>query len=1449
MLDVASWNTDPVYDMGEDAIVIRNTNPTAGARMGLRFTSGTNSAGLAQIDLLNGATTNEGILSFGTRNSAGTIAERMRITSAGDVGIGENSPTARLSVTSTGSGSVPALRITTTGADTWNYASSSMNANLPANGNVLHLLGQSESINNSGFLGFRYVGAGSSSNMLYFGIYNTPALTLGLTLLASGNVGIGTTSPGQKLTLMDGNMYLDNSGTAGELRFREPSGSGSNFSSFKAGVQAGDISYTLPTALPANNGVMQTTNAGVLSWTDLGAGNSIVSTPGGVATRVAFWSGATTLTSNANLYWDNTNSRLGVGTAAPVTALDVVGNLAIGGGVAANGRTDYAYLTIARSGVADRRAAIQLKQGATSTWEFGADASNNNTNNFYFYDNTAAAFRMLIDPTGQVGFGLLAPTSRVHVDASTGANSYLTFTNNATSGVTASDGMYMGLGSDLSARFFNREANPMIFGTSNTERMRITSAGDVGIGSTTPASALEIRRDITNSTETSMLNTYAGGGLPNHGSSIDFRNDGAGYYAAIAALDDGSFDGRLEFRVSGNSANNATKLTTSEAAMVIRRTGDVGIGVFNPATRLHVDKGTGTNTYLTLTNGSTSGQGSTDGLAVGILSDLTTRLWNYESSALVFGTSNTEQMRIAANGYVGINTNAPAAGIHYIRDSVIFSTDAFRPQNQSFFMLLANLNNASYQLRIQEPNGSGPNYTSLQSPIQAYDLRYTFPAIVPTVNQLLAVSTVSGSAAAGYDISLEWRTASGTGSPGPVSGTGVVGEVAWWSTTTQITSDPRLYWDDASLRLGVGTSSPDEKLDVEGHLLISNGNSLPNELRIAEPFYTTGNTSYTGFVAQPQTVNLTYTLPAAGPASSSFGSNRFALATDNNPGNNDTTSWQTFWSPQGNAGTTEGTSFIGTTDLQGLAFRTNNVERMRIHNGNVGIGTSSPNAQLQLSNTVANRKVVLYESSNNDHQFYGLGIASNNLRFQIPASTDYFTFNAGTSASASSELMRIQGNGFVGIGTSSPISVLQVMGSDITPAAGFGLNWPDNIGGGGGDDAYIRYYVESGDNTKLQIGIGNDSDDDIEFVQAGAARLSITGGLVGVNTTAPATVLDVAGTFRASGTVTLTSVVSGTTSDDILLINASNQVTRSTRAALIGASGWSLTGNASTNASSNFIGTTDAVDFVVRTTNAERLRVLSGGNVGIGDASPASLFTVGNGDLFQVNSSGAIAAATGMMTTGNVLINPTAGVAGQLQLRNPAGTFQTNIQAGAQAANITYTLPTAAPTTNGQMLSATTGGVMSWTDPTSMVSTGVQFVRKSADEVVTSSTALQADDHLTVSIPANQTYEFDIVMYVTTNNATNGGMQFTVVSPAGSTVFLSSSKTSTANVGEGIITASGATDNISSLTTTLNKVILKGYVANAGTAGSVTVQWAQQSSSANETRVKVGSYLKATRVQ
>jgi hypothetical protein len=95
---------------------------------------------------------------------------------------------------------------------------------------------------------------------------------------------------------------------------------------------------------------------------------------------------------------------------------------------------------------------------------------------------------------------------------------------------------------------------------------------------------------------------------------------------------------------------------------------------------------------------------------------------------------------------------------------------------------------------------------------------------------------------------------------------------------------------------------------------------------------------------------------------------------------------------------------------------------------NIGIGTNTPNAPLQFSNAVVNRKIVLYDTNNNDNQYYGFGINGGTLRYQTDAIGADHVFFAGVNSTTSNELMRIKGTGNVGIGTNNPTTKLEING-------------------------------------------------------------------------------------------------------------------------------------------------------------------------------------------------------------------------------------------------------------------------------------------------------------------------------------------------------------------------------------------------------------------------------------
>jgi len=144
--------------------------------------------------------------------------------------------------------------------------------------------------------------------------------------------------------------------------------------------------------------------------------------------------------------------------------------------------------------------------------------------------------------------------------------------------------------------FFSKGDGNYTFSTtdSNSQRMNITNAGLVGIGTNTPTGQLEVHGDGQTSETTFNQAGLMGGvlalrsddGSTGSGGAVMFGTN-AGFHAAIkASLEDGSTNtrGRLAFFTRTNTGD-----ATMSHAMTIADGGSVGIGTTSPNSLLHVD--------------------------------------------------------------------------------------------------------------------------------------------------------------------------------------------------------------------------------------------------------------------------------------------------------------------------------------------------------------------------------------------------------------------------------------------------------------------------------------------------------------------------------------------------------------------------------------------------------------------------------------------------------------------------------------------------------------------------------------------------------------------------------------------------------------------------------------------------------------------------------------------
>ena len=141
-------------------------------------------------------------------------------------------------------------------------------------------------------------------------------------------------------------------------------------------------------------------------------------------------------------------------------------------------------------------------------------------------------------------------------------------------------------------------------------------------------------------------------------------------------------------------------------------------------------------------------------------------------------------------------------------------------------------------------------------------------------------------------------------------------------------------------------------------------------------------------------------------------------------------------------------------------------------------------------------------------------------------------------------------------------------------------------------------------------------------------------------------------------------------------------------------------------------------------------------------------------------------------------------------------------------------------------------------------------VSKSADESVTSSTALQNDNHLFCTIANTGTYVVDLYLYATSAADAAGDMVVGFSFPTGTLHFdavgldasLASGSTGT-SVGLGRLSATSGTTSINvGLSTSVLSIHMHGILGATAT-GTLQFMWAQLASNANASTVKAGSHM------
>ncbi len=297
--------------------------------------------------------------------------------------------------------------------------------------------------------------------------------------------------------------------------------------------------------------------------------------------------------------------------ATTSTGVDVTGTVTADSGVIFGSTNSYLYESLANT--------VNIRIGADGPYVEMVDSGSN----VLELGNASGALALTqsgsegarLTSTG-LGIGTSSPTTLLHLQST---DPRITLTDTSLGGncnhvIRGADQFLL-----ISADDGNTQGTSSLrFNVDGSERMRIDSNGNVGIGTSSPASKAHIK--VAGSSGTNVLS------LENDSNKFDFRLSGSDLL-----IRDGASD-----------------------RVVLNSSGNVGIGTSSPnaSVKLHVQGPIGA------TNGSAAAPTHT------FYGDPNTGMFRAAVDTLALSTGGSEKMRIDAIGRVGIGTSSPLEMLH-----------------------------------------------------------------------------------------------------------------------------------------------------------------------------------------------------------------------------------------------------------------------------------------------------------------------------------------------------------------------------------------------------------------------------------------------------------------------------------------------------------------------------------------------------------------------------------------------------------------------------------------------------------------------------------------------------------------------------------------------------------------------------------------------------------------